>query len=242
MEPIGFREFCVRVRPEHHLSDSSEGGSSAAWHPGCFRCSNCSEHLVDFAYAWLNGKPYCLRHYGQMIRPRCATCDHVSSPSILHSLFSWASTPHTRLTIFNFSLVLSANSRICDCTEQIGFSKRLISTRIRKGHRHKRILIGCFYSVILLVARAVCDSHPAHVGQLERCGARAGIGIRFTWVWWHACFRVCHRGDDTRARTHTHTTVHKIPTDTFAASVVVPQAFLPLISPSRLARALSHWT
>ncbi|CUT98901.1 four and A half lim domains [Echinococcus multilocularis] len=76
-EQIGFREFCVRIRPEHRLSDSSDNSYVPAWHPGCFRCSNCSEHLVDFVYAWLNGKPYCLRHYGQMIRPRCATCDHL---------------------------------------------------------------------------------------------------------------------------------------------------------------------
>ncbi|MTV28630.1 hypothetical protein FTX61_25090, partial [Nitriliruptoraceae bacterium ZYF776] len=74
---IGFREFCVRIRPEHRLSDSSDNSYAPIWHPGCFRCSNCSEHLVDFVYAWLNGKPYCLRHYGQMIRPRCATCDHL---------------------------------------------------------------------------------------------------------------------------------------------------------------------
>ncbi|KAM7536917.1 hypothetical protein Aperf_G00000086695 [Anoplocephala perfoliata] len=73
-EPIGFREFCIRVRQEHRPADSSD--SVPAWHPGCFRCSNCSEHIVDFVYGWVNGKPYCLRHYGQMIRPRCATCDH----------------------------------------------------------------------------------------------------------------------------------------------------------------------
>ncbi|KAL7057570.1 hypothetical protein AAHC03_016921 [Spirometra sp. Aus1] len=77
-ETIGFRDFCVRVRPEHRPAEANDSEHAPAWHPGCFRCSNCTEHLVDFAYAWLNGKPYCLRHYGQMIRPRCATCDHVT--------------------------------------------------------------------------------------------------------------------------------------------------------------------
>ncbi|VDP71368.1 unnamed protein product [Echinostoma caproni] len=56
-------------------SDSSD--LAPAWHLGCFRCATCADHLVDHCYAWSNGRPYCLRHYGQLIRPRCATCDHL---------------------------------------------------------------------------------------------------------------------------------------------------------------------
>ncbi|KAG5444180.1 Four and a half LIM domains protein 2, variant 2 [Clonorchis sinensis] len=81
---IGFGDFCIRVRPEHRSleamtnSPSNEASDLApAWHVGCFRCATCSEHLVDYCYAWSNGRPYCLRHYGQLIRPRCATCDHL---------------------------------------------------------------------------------------------------------------------------------------------------------------------
>ncbi|CAL8073071.1 unnamed protein product [Calicophoron daubneyi] len=81
---IGFGDFCIRVRPEHRslesvaTTPSSDASDLApAWHLGCFRCATCAEHLVDHCYAWSNGRPYCLRHYGQLIRPRCATCDHL---------------------------------------------------------------------------------------------------------------------------------------------------------------------
>ncbi|THD28059.1 Four and A half lim domains protein [Fasciola hepatica] len=81
---IGFGDFCIRVRPEHRSLEaigstpSSDASDLApAWHLGCFRCATCADHLVDHCYAWSNGRPYCLRHYGQLIRPRCATCDHL---------------------------------------------------------------------------------------------------------------------------------------------------------------------
>lgn len=84
LSTIGFGDLCVRVRPEHRTLEavnttpaSDATDLAPAWHPGCFRCSTCAEHLVDYCYAWSNGRPYCLRHYGQLVRPRCATCDHL---------------------------------------------------------------------------------------------------------------------------------------------------------------------
>ncbi|CAH8617379.1 unnamed protein product [Heterobilharzia americana] len=81
---IRFGEFCIRVRPEHRAVEAVSTTPSndtcelaPAWHLCCFRCATCAEQLVDHCYAWSNGRPYCLRHYGQLIRPRCATCDYL---------------------------------------------------------------------------------------------------------------------------------------------------------------------
>ncbi|KAL3309854.1 Four and a half LIM domains protein 2, partial [Cichlidogyrus casuarinus] len=75
--------ICVRVKSEHRSSSNLtesvvrlDSNKTPIWHPTCFTCSTCSEHLVDYVYGWSNGMPYCLRHYGELIRPRCNTCDH----------------------------------------------------------------------------------------------------------------------------------------------------------------------
>uniref|UniRef100_A0A5K4EDY1 LIMPETin; Putative four and A half lim domains n=1 Tax=Schistosoma mansoni TaxID=6183 RepID=A0A5K4EDY1_SCHMA len=80
---IHFDEFCIRIKPEHSLTEEisnvSTSNHTPAWHLNCFRCTTCNEYLVDYIYAWFNKQLYCLRHYGQSIRPRCVTCDHVST-------------------------------------------------------------------------------------------------------------------------------------------------------------------
>ncbi|XP_036344220.1 prickle planar cell polarity protein 3-like, partial [Rhagoletis pomonella] len=48
---------------------------SVMWHPRCFTCSTCNEHLVDLTYCVHEDKIYCERHYAEMLKPRCAGCD-----------------------------------------------------------------------------------------------------------------------------------------------------------------------
>lgn len=50
----------------------------ALFHPKCFTCSTCREFLIDLVYCLRDNKLYCLRHYGDSIRPRCSWCQEVS--------------------------------------------------------------------------------------------------------------------------------------------------------------------
>jgi len=52
---------------------------SVMWHPKCFTCSTCNLLLVDLTYCVHDDKVYCERHYAEMLKPRCAGCDEVSS-------------------------------------------------------------------------------------------------------------------------------------------------------------------
>lgn len=54
----------------------------ALFHPTCFTCSTCKEFLVDLVYCLRDNKLYCLRHYGESLRPRCSWCQEVSFISI----------------------------------------------------------------------------------------------------------------------------------------------------------------
>ncbi|KAF2903813.1 hypothetical protein ILUMI_02365 [Ignelater luminosus] len=47
------------------------------WHPGCFRCTSCNDLLVDLAYCVQDDKIYCERHYAELLKPRCASCDEL---------------------------------------------------------------------------------------------------------------------------------------------------------------------
>lgn len=51
----------------------------ALFHPQCFACSTCKEFLVDLVYCLRDNRLYCLRHYGESLRPRCNWCQEVSS-------------------------------------------------------------------------------------------------------------------------------------------------------------------
>ena len=48
------------------------------WHPRCFKCTTCDELLVDLTYCVYDDKIYCERHYAEMLKPRCHSCDEVS--------------------------------------------------------------------------------------------------------------------------------------------------------------------
>lgn len=49
------------------------------WHPACFNCHDCEELLIDLTYCHKDGNIFCERHYAELIRPRCAACDEVST-------------------------------------------------------------------------------------------------------------------------------------------------------------------
>ncbi|CAH2106993.1 unnamed protein product [Euphydryas editha] len=53
-------------------------GEEAFFHPACFTCSECDELLVELAYCALDGRLYCVRHYGERLKPRCHACDERS--------------------------------------------------------------------------------------------------------------------------------------------------------------------
>lgn len=48
------------------------------WHPRCFRCTTCDELLVDLTYCVHDDQIYCERHYAELLKPRCNSCDEVS--------------------------------------------------------------------------------------------------------------------------------------------------------------------
>jgi prickle len=48
------------------------------FHPRCFKCTTCEELLVDLTYCVFDGSVYCERHYAEMLKPRCSSCDEVS--------------------------------------------------------------------------------------------------------------------------------------------------------------------
>ena len=59
-------------------AQTSAPANVALFHPSCFTCSTCKEFLVDLVYCLRDSKLYCLRHYGESIRPRCSWCQEVS--------------------------------------------------------------------------------------------------------------------------------------------------------------------
>ena len=58
-------------------------GDEASWHPGCFKCSKCSELLMNLTFFHCDGEIYCGRHYAENTKPRCAACDEVSFATFL---------------------------------------------------------------------------------------------------------------------------------------------------------------
>ena len=56
---------------------AERAGSQKCWHPSCFRCSDCSELLVDLIYFWDQDALFCGRHYADRHRPRCNACDEL---------------------------------------------------------------------------------------------------------------------------------------------------------------------
>lgn len=64
---------------------ASRAGADKCWHPACFVCSTCGELLVDLVYFCRDSLLYCGRHHAELLKPRCAACDEVSSAQPLSS-------------------------------------------------------------------------------------------------------------------------------------------------------------
>ncbi|KAI0346500.1 hypothetical protein BDW22DRAFT_1323142 [Trametopsis cervina] len=47
----------------------------ASWHPGCLKCTSCSQLLENMAIYEHEGRPYCSIDYYENFAPRCHHCD-----------------------------------------------------------------------------------------------------------------------------------------------------------------------
>lgn len=57
---------------------ADRAGSSAAWHPNCFKCYKCDELLADLVYFYHGGHVYCARDLADILKiPRCSACDEL---------------------------------------------------------------------------------------------------------------------------------------------------------------------
>lgn len=57
---------------------AERAGKEIAWHPECFKCSECRELLADLVYFFHGGKVYCGRDLAIMLKiPRCKACDEL---------------------------------------------------------------------------------------------------------------------------------------------------------------------
>lgn len=73
----------VKLRDKQTVERDRNSSTAAAtnvalYHPNCFTCSTCKEFLVDLVYCLRDNKLYCVRHYGESLRPRCSWCQEVS--------------------------------------------------------------------------------------------------------------------------------------------------------------------
>ena len=77
---VYFQE-CAKCKKDIHQNDlminAPALGSEANWHPGCFECSVCNELLADLIFCHKDGNIYCVRHFGDQLKPRCCMCDEV---------------------------------------------------------------------------------------------------------------------------------------------------------------------
>ncbi|CAJ0929171.1 unnamed protein product, partial [Mesorhabditis belari] len=69
----------VGIRTDHGIKEDT-------WHPGCFRCEQCQQLLVDMLYFYHQGKYYCGRHFADQLYPRCSGCDEL----IFANEYTWA--------------------------------------------------------------------------------------------------------------------------------------------------------
>ncbi|NXO05066.1 PRIC3 protein, partial [Rhinopomastus cyanomelas] len=56
---------------------AGRAGLGACWHPQCFKCSQCSQLLVDLIYFYQDGRVYCGRHHAETRKARCSACDEI---------------------------------------------------------------------------------------------------------------------------------------------------------------------
>jgi hypothetical protein len=57
-------------------------GDDVLWHPACFTCDSCKELLVDLTYCVHDEDIFCERHYAEKLKPRCSSCDEVSTAAL----------------------------------------------------------------------------------------------------------------------------------------------------------------
>ncbi|XP_075430811.1 LIM and cysteine-rich domains protein 1 isoform X1 [Ascaphus truei] len=71
-------ELCHQPMPSDAPAVYAElAGYNRQWHPACFMCCQCREHLVNLIYFWKDNNLWCGRHYCESERPRCAGCDEI---------------------------------------------------------------------------------------------------------------------------------------------------------------------
>ncbi|CAG9771309.1 unnamed protein product [Ceutorhynchus assimilis] len=75
--PNSVCKSCDRPWSAQQIVVSAPRLGQMVWHPGCFKCSECDDLLVDLAYCVYNDKLFCERHYAEKMKPRCAGCDEV---------------------------------------------------------------------------------------------------------------------------------------------------------------------
>lgn len=78
-EKIKLGEVYINIpknKVKHFLSEEKKSQTSG-WHQSCFCCDVCKQQLADNVYCKYDNKIYCVRHYSELFKPRCFTCDEV---------------------------------------------------------------------------------------------------------------------------------------------------------------------
>lgn len=83
------------------------------WHPKCFTCSTCDELLVDLTYCVHDDKIYCERHYAELLKPRCNSCDEVSKNIELESEWLFNSISFSQYFVRSHFSSMNFILRIC---------------------------------------------------------------------------------------------------------------------------------
>lgn len=69
---------CLTLMEEKELVIIPSERNDVVYHPTCFVCEKCKEFLVDLLYCvHTDGKIYCERHYSEIHKTRCGTCDEL---------------------------------------------------------------------------------------------------------------------------------------------------------------------
>ncbi|ENN78695.1 hypothetical protein YQE_04867, partial [Dendroctonus ponderosae] len=75
--PNSFCAGCERPTSTQQIVVTAPRLGNMVWHPGCFKCTECEDLLVDLAYCVYEESLYCERHYAEKMKPRCAGCDEL---------------------------------------------------------------------------------------------------------------------------------------------------------------------
>ncbi|CAJ0584295.1 unnamed protein product, partial [Mesorhabditis spiculigera] len=86
IDPVPCRTCSSQIQVGEVGIRTDHGQREDTWHPGCFRCEECQQLLVDMLYFFHQGKYYCGRHFADQVYPRCAGCDEL----IFANEYTWA--------------------------------------------------------------------------------------------------------------------------------------------------------